>query len=146
MRTQESNGFTLVEALIAVAIFMSAAGVLFHFAATSQRLAKAHPDAADVNQRLRVAAAMITRDLLDAGAGDAHGRLGPLASYLPPIVPARTGALAPDGELTAADDRISIVFVPTDGWYTELAIDMAAAGVDVPINTATPGCPSGGLC
>lgn len=145
-REGEAPGFTLVEVLIAVAIFMGAAGVLFHFAATSQRLAKAHPDAADVNQRLRVAAAMLARDLRHAGAGDAHGRLGPLVNYFPPIVPARTGALSPDSELTAFSDRISIAFVPDGGWYTELGVDMASPDVDVPINAATPGCPSGGLC
>ena len=146
MRLRDTKGFSLIEALVAVAIFMAAAGVLFHFAGTAQRLARAQPDAADVNQRVRVAAGMIARDLLDAGAADAHGDLGTLANYFPPIVPARTGAITPDAELTAFDDRISIVFVPGTGWGARLTTDMSGSTVDVPINTATPGCPAGGVC
>ena len=56
MRACDTRGFSLIEALVAVGIFMAAAGVLFHFASASQRLARAQPDAADVNQRVRVAA------------------------------------------------------------------------------------------
>jgi len=146
MRARGAAGFSLIEALVAAAILLAAAGVLFHFAAGTQRLATAQPEAADVNQRLRVAAGMIVRDLLDAGAADAQGRLGTLANHLPPIVPARTGAIAADPELTAFDDRLSIVFVPGGGARAELAADMAGSGVDVPINTAMPGCPASGIC
>lgn len=141
-----ADGFSLVEALVALAIIMAAAGVLFHFAAAAQRLARSQPDAADVNQRMRVAAGMIARDLMDAGAGDAQGDLGPLVNYLPPIVPARTGALAPDGELTAFDDRISIVFAPDGAWRARLAADVNATTADVSLDTAGPGCPAAGLC
>lgn len=146
MRARDAEGFSLIEALVAVAIFMAAAGVLFHFAAASQRLARAQPDAADVSQRMRVAAGLIARDLRDAGAGDAHGGTGPLVNYFPPIVPARIGAIASDGELTAFDDRVSIVFVPDGGWRARLAADTTATTADVPINPATPGCPGAGLC
>jgi hypothetical protein len=135
-----------VEALIAAVILLAASGLLFHFTSRSERLARAQPDAADVNQRLRVAAGMIARDLTDAGAGDAHGELGTLAGYFPPIVPARTGAQRADPELAAFPDRISIVHVSDAGWYGRLAADLPYAAADLPIDIATPGCPSAGVC
>jgi len=146
MRAPDAAGFSLIEAVVAAAIFMAAGSVLFHFAATSQRIARAQPEAADVNQRVRVAAGMIARDLLDAGAADAHGQLGTLTNYFPPILPARTGAQSPDAELTAFPDRISIIYGPAGGWRSELAVDMAGSTADVPINTAAVGCPSSGFC
>ena len=140
------SGFSLVEALVAATILLAASGLLFHFAASSERLARAQPDAADVSQRLRVAAGMIARDLLDAGAGDAHGHLGTLASYFPPIVPARTGAESPDPEFAAFPDRISIAYVSDAGWYGRLAADLPDVAADLPMDLATPGCPSAGVC
>jgi prepilin-type N-terminal cleavage/methylation domain-containing protein len=146
MRRPTEAGFSLVETLVALAIFAAAAGIVLHFTTSSHRLARAQPEAADVNQRLRVAAATIARDILRAGAGDAHGELGPLANYLPPIVPARTGARSADAELSAFADRVSIVYVPRHGWVTRLAADLVDVAADVPVDVATPGCPTTGLC
>lgn len=143
---REQSGFSLLEALLAAVILLAASALLFHFAASSERLARAQPDAADVNQRIRVAAGMIARDLFEAGAGDPHGKLGTLANYFPPIVPARTGAELPDAELTAFPDRISIAYVPDAGWSGRLAADLPDGSADVPLDVATPGCPSAGVC
>lgn len=144
--TGGQSGFSLVEALLAAVILLAVSAVLFQFAAAGERLARAQPEAADVNQRLRVAAGMIARDLLDAGAGDAHGNLGTLANYFPPIVPARTGVQSPDPELTAFSDRISIAYVPDAGWYGRLAADLDNPAADLPMDLATPGCPAAGVC
>ena len=95
------RGFSLVELLIASMIFACAAGLLFGFITSAQRAGRAQPDAADVNQRLRVAAAAIERDLVAAGTSSAVGAVH-LANYMPPIRPARTGANGADGEFQAS--------------------------------------------
>jgi hypothetical protein len=140
------RGFSLIELLVATGIFMAVAAILFHFVGTSARVARAQPDMADVSQRLRVAVTSIARDIGRAGAGDAHATLGALSAYFPPIVPARTGAIGADPELTAFDDRISLVYVPEDSLAVNLSVDMVTPAADVPILAAGPGCPAAGLC
>jgi type II secretory pathway pseudopilin PulG len=140
------RGFSLVELLVAVAVFMASAGLLFHFAARSQRFAVSQPEAADLHQRLRIAAGMMQRDLANAGAGPLHGAAGrTLANHLPPILPARSGARAPDPELSAFNDRVSVLFVPEEGWHATLAADMASPDAALIVNTAA-GCPGAGVC
>lgn len=140
------RGFSLIELLVAAAVFTSAAALLFHFASRSQGLSASQPEAADVNQRLRVAVAMMQRDLINAGAGPVHGLAGrTLANHLPPIVPARTGARAADPEGSAFVDRISVTYVPEEGWSATLASDMAAPD-DVLAVTTPAGCPGAGIC
>src|SRR5688572_25216012 len=135
-------GFTLVEMLAAVAILTSTSALLFCFAGTGQRLARSQPDAADVQQRLRVAVATLQRDLRMAGSGMLHGNAGgPLVNYFPPIVPARTGSQSPDRELSWYADRISIAYVPAGGWHTRLTADMAHGSADIPVDDGLPGCP-----
>ena len=146
MKPRTDRGFSLIELLVATGIFLAVAAVLFHFISISARIARAQPDMADVSQRLRVAATTLARDISRAGAGDAHASLGALGSYFPPIVPGRTGALAADPELTAFDDRISLVYVPEDALAVTLSLDMANVAADVPILAAGPGCPGAGLC
>ena len=146
MKARTGRGFSLVELLVATGIFLSVAVILFHFIGTSARVARAQPDMADVSQRLRVAATTIARDIGRAGAGDAHGTLSALAAYLPPIVPARTGAVGADPEFTALDDRISLVYVAEGALATPLSLDMVSASADVPILAVGPGCPGVGLC
>ena len=140
-------GFSLIELLVATAIFAGASVVLFQAAGSGQRMARAQPDAADMRQRLRVAADMIQRDLLMAGAGLVHGAAaGPLVNYLPAVLPMRTGARTSDPELSFFDDRISVLFVEAGAASAPLLADMAAATSDVPIDPSALGCPAAGLC
>jgi type II secretory pathway pseudopilin PulG len=140
-------GFSLVEMLIAVAVAVTTFGLLFQAAARGQRIARAQPEAADVQQRVRVATDMLRRDLLAAGSGPTHGvGTGPLDQYFPPVVPARTGARNFDPELTFFTDRISIVAVPEGGVAARLSSNMAGVASDLPIDSMTPGCASWGLC
>jgi hypothetical protein len=138
---------SLVELLVASAIVMSTFGVLFHLAATGRRIAHSQPDAADMQQRLRVAADMVQRDLLMAGAGLVHGATaGPLMNYLPPVLPYRIGATGADPELSFFSDRITILQVPHGAPAAPLIMNMPSAGADVPVATTVPGCPAAGLC
>jgi prepilin-type N-terminal cleavage/methylation domain-containing protein len=144
---RREGGFSLIEMLVAAAILAIGFVVLFQFVASGQRVARAQPDAADMRQRLRVAADMIQRDLLMAGAGLVHGEdAGPLVNYLPPILPRRTGAKKADPELSFFDDRISILYVEAAAASAPLASNMAATTADVLIIASASGCPSAGLC
>ncbi len=140
------HGFTLVELLVALALTLTLAAILFDFAATSQRIARLQPEAADLTQRLRVAVGAIERDLRTAGAAAPNGSIGTLSNFLPPVVPARTGLQLPDPELTAFRDRVSVLSVADGGWTARLTADLASAVADVPINSADSGCPGAGLC
>jgi len=145
--TRAERGFTLVEVLIASAILASAFVVLLRVIGDGQRIARAQPEAADLRQRVRVAADMLQRDLLMAGAGTVHGAAaGPLSDYLPPLLPLRTGARRADPELSFLDDRITILYAPAGAAPAPLSVDMGTPGADVPINSAALGCPSFGLC
>lgn len=141
------RGVTLVELLVAAGITVAVTGALLQFATMTQRLVQAHGDLSDLNQRARVAGAVLYRDLVMAGAGPWHGTArGSLASILPALRPARAGAKQPDPELAFFTDRISVLYVPDSRSQTTLAADMAAAGAPLVIDTAAPGCPAGGAC
>src|SRR5262245_12282506 len=120
------SGFSLVEMLVAVAVAVTTFGVLLYAASRGQRIARAQPEAADEQQRIRVAVEMLRRDLLTSGSGPAHGiETGPLTRYFPSIVPARTGARNADPELTFFTDRISIFAVPEGAVSARLSSSMA---------------------
>ena len=146
MIPQRQSGFSLIELIVALGLGAAVAVMLLDFAATSQRIARLEPYAADLNQRVRVAAASFERDLRSAGAASPHGPVGTLSGFLPPIQPARTGASASDGELTAFADRISIVTPVDRPWVARLSEDVAHAGAEISIHADDPGCPAGGLC
>ena len=109
---RKDHGFSLIELLIALTILLAAMGTLLQVAASGQRLARSHGEATDLHQRVRVAAERLRKDLALAGAGALRGQLsGGLTGYMAPLVPARTGARAPDAPLQAFSDRVSIVYV-----------------------------------
>ncbi len=117
-------GFTFVEAIVALGLAIGLALVLMQLAAHGQRVSRAQPAAADLQQRLRVTAEMIQRDLTMAGAGPLHGAgvlAGSLAEYVPAVVPARTGTRAPDPELSWFGDRISLDL--RAGWWLDVHAD-----------------------
>jgi hypothetical protein len=137
----------MLEMLVAMAIMVVVTGAIFQLAGSGQSGFRAQPEVADMQQRLRVAADMIYRDLLMAGAGPYQSPdVGALGNYFPAIRPARRGAVSGDGALTYASDRISIVFVPTTRAQTVVATAMTSAGTDIRISATEPGCPAGNTC
>lgn len=147
MTPGRASGFTLVEVLLAMAVLMAGLTLAVRLTAFGQQAARVRPEAADQLQRLRVVAAMLQRDLAMAGSGPLYGAdVRPLAAYLPPVVPARTGARSSDPELTFFDDRLSILFVPSGGVSTTLSASMPAATAELMVNGSGPGCPAAGLC
>lgn len=149
-RTCPDRGFSLVEVLLALAILLAAMVPLLHIAASGQRLARTHGEATDLHQRLRVAAGTLRKELTQAGTGALRGPVaglsGSLTGYLAPVVPARTGARAPDAPLSAFPDRISLAYLRDDAWPLPLTVDMASATEAVPVSASMPGCGPAGLC
>ena len=90
--TRDRRGFTIVELLVAMAVMTTAAGVLLSLIVAGQRLARIQPEAADQQQRARIAIETIGSELARAGAGFDRGPLaGPLSRYFAPVVPAADG-------------------------------------------------------
>lgn len=147
MRRHSASGFTLVELLVAAALFCVVSAVLLRLTVTGQQTVLSQGDIADLQQRLRVAASALHDDLLLAGAGPSQGPVrGSLAALLPPIVPARTGDRRADPEGFHATDRLTLLHVPDSGSQTALAADAGGAGAPLVIDAAAPGCPRDGAC
>lgn len=139
-------GYALLEMLIATAIGGALLGVLFHFAVSVHTTVAVQADVVDLQQRLRVAVESIRHDLLLGGAGPSRGLAhGPLARIFPPIIPARTGLVGADPELSFYDDRITIVYVPDTRAETALAAAMVDTALLV-IDGSAPGCPPARAC
>jgi hypothetical protein len=138
------RGFTLVELLLAAAITISIAGVIFSFVAPAHRMFQAQPEQSDLQQRLRVSADRLTRDLVMAGAGTYLGpAAGPLFYRIAPILPYKAFGDAPDSAQGTffRRDAISFLYVPTSPAQTTLAQPLAAGALDVQL-TWMPNCPA----
>jgi type II secretory pathway pseudopilin PulG len=145
-RVRSDAGFSLVEAIVAIAIFSAAAVPVLCVAAGAQRLARAQPETTDLQQRMRVLADKIRRDVAVAGAGPAQGTIGALSAYVPPIVPARLGLRSADPELTAFADRLTIFSAKDDGWEARVGGDQPTGSAALQVDPGAIGCPDAGLC
>jgi type II secretory pathway pseudopilin PulG len=147
LQIQRESGFSFVEVLIAVTIFAAAIMPLLFVAAGAERLARSQPEAADLQQRVRVIADKLKRDVALAGAGPLHGSLAsPLGSYVAAVVPARTGVRLRDPELSAFPDRISVIYVPDGGVQASLATSMTTASAALLVDLSADGCGGSGVC
>jgi hypothetical protein len=145
--TPGQAGFGLVEVLLSALIACAVLSVLMRLAITAQDVTWAQTDAADLQQRLRVATDAIYSDLIMAGAGPSDGLWqGSLVNVLAPIVPARTGNRGADPELSHYSDRISILYVPEASAHTALTVGMAGADAPLVVDENAPGCASRDTC
>jgi type II secretory pathway pseudopilin PulG len=143
----QSRGYMLVELLIGAAITCAMAAILFQFAVAAQGALAVQGNAADQQQRLRVATEALRHDLLIAGAGPSRGAgMGPLITAFPPVIPARRGLVNPDPELTIRTDRISVVYVPETRTQTVLRSAMPLPSSPLAIDGGAPGCAPGIAC
>jgi prepilin-type N-terminal cleavage/methylation domain-containing protein len=86
----------------------------------------AQPEVTDMQQRLRVAADTLSRDLMMAGAGAYRGlHAGPLVYSFPPVLPFRRGVTKNDPPGTFAADRITIISVPSTSAQTTLGASLS---------------------
>ena len=122
-----ARGFSLVELIVSLAAALAAVAVLAALAAASQRVQAVVPDASDMQQRLRVAAAAVVALLRRAGADPAgDDSAAAVARSIPPLFPHRRGPTGPDPELSAYVDCLSVVRVSEAAASAPLVVAMAS--------------------
>jgi prepilin-type N-terminal cleavage/methylation domain-containing protein len=140
-------GFTLIELLIATSLVLLIVAGMTALMTPAGQLAVAEPDSADMQQRLRVGAAALYRDVSAAGAGlDTSFPAGPLIAYLPPILPRRLGAIDADAPDVSKADVISVITVPVT--HVQSVLSSASSGTSFLVHEAAgcvPGQPSCGF-
>ncbi len=121
--TRTSLGFTLAESLVALALTMLVVSAVAGLAASSDRLARSQSRVMDAQQRARVIAETLGRDLRLVGAGVDRGPMsGPLNRAFTPIWPRRVGRLRPDSSSVARSDTVTLVHVPETVVQTTLTV------------------------
>lgn len=145
---RQQEGFSLLEAVFATALMLTVTAGVFQMMNPAQGSFSAEPEIADMQQRLRVGADTLSKDLVMAGAGAYLGtQAGSLGYFFAPVLPFRQGAVNDDGVEKAFDDRITVIYVPSTTAQTTLAVALAgnsatptltlAAETDCPKNPAT---------
>jgi prepilin-type N-terminal cleavage/methylation domain-containing protein len=138
-------GYTLVELLISTAIMLVVTGAIFSIVNPARDTSQVQPEMSDQQQRLRVGAEMLYKDLVMAGAGVYQGASsGSLMKYFAPIQPYRTGRVDPDPAkgIFYRPDAISMVYVPNTAAQTTIRVKMPQPSAEIKVN-AQPNCPVG---
>ena len=146
----QTDGFSLVEALVAMTIALIVVGSAASLMLPSQGLAASRSETADMQQRLRVAADTLYHRINGAGAGAYSGaEPGPLTNTVAAILPYRAGTASADPPGSFKSDVITVLSVPRNGtqpigttyWlkreestgsYQLMAVD-GTNGIDVPV-------------
>lgn len=149
MIDMREHGFSFVETLVALTITLLVTASACLLLLPTQSLAASRSETADMQQRLRVAADAVYRDLAAAGAGAYAGTdPGPLTDAIAAILPYRAGS-TPDPPGTFRTDVLTVLTVPrnsaqpiaTTYWlkidaatatYQLMSVD-GTSGVDVPV-------------
>ena len=99
MKAHDVRGFSLVELIVSVAIMVAVLAGVFHVVNPAYGIFETELERIDMQQRARVSADALVRDLIVAGAG----------ASTPPVAPYRRGTSAdPPGAVFA--DRISVAY------------------------------------
>ena len=139
---QREHGFSLIETLIAMSLMLVVTAGIFSLMNPAQGNFSAEPEIADMQQRLRVGADALYKDLVMAGNGVYQGAMhGSLLYFFAPVMPFRQGSLNDDPPGTFRTDVITMMYVPPTFAQTSLAthgpsLNSAEIGVN-----AEPGCP-----
>jgi hypothetical protein len=137
------GGLSVVELVVAVALAIVVLGGVFETLRPANAASLREPEAADMQQRARVAAYALESALARAGAGPAVGvpdRASGPTLPMPAVLPYRLGPSSPDPPGTFKTDTMTIVSVPSTAAQTVLAgpIDWETGGVSI---SPVAGCP-----
>ena len=140
-RAGDQSGYSVIELLVSTAIMMVITGAIFGMLNPAQGSARAQPEVADLQQRMRVAADSMFKELMMAGAGPYFGsRTGSLLNYFAPIVPHRLGRLNPDAPAVFKNDAITLSYVPNSYSQTTIERAMPPNSSEIKV-TYPPNCP-----
>ena len=141
-----SAGFSLVEALVGVVLTMLVTGAAMSMLVPASKVSSAQTEVMDVQQRARVAAEMIARDLASAGAGLSVGPWrGVLPRAIPAVLPRRMGAESGDGPDVARATALTMLSVPSAAPQTTTAAPIGGGTLALVVN-AEPQCGTSVLC
>jgi type II secretory pathway pseudopilin PulG len=148
-RLGSEAGFTLFEMLVSTALIVLVTGGVFSVLNPSYGTFQAQPEVSDMQQRMRVAADTIQKDLVMAGAGTYSGfMVGTLDNYFAPMLPHRVGTINPDpaGSFhanalcpTRCASAITIMYVPNTTAQTTIRTDMPTPSAELKVHQQ-PGC------
>ena len=142
-RLASQGGYSLVELLVSSAIMLTVTGAIFGLVNPAQGTAQTQPEASDMQQRMRVAADTLFRELLMAGAGPYQGATtGSLINFFAPILPRRTGLTSPDASTVFRTDAITLAYIPNSYSQTSLSASMPQVSAELKV-TDQPNCPQG---
>jgi hypothetical protein len=140
-RLSSESGYSLTELLVSTAIMMVVTGSIFGLMNPAQGTAKAQPEVSDMQQRARLGADTLFKELVIAGAGPYQGSTtGSLINFFAPVVPRRMGRLNPDTSDVFRPDAITLSYIPNS--YSQTTIDGAMPPNSVELKTnGQPNCP-----
>lgn len=140
---RDARGYTIIELMIATGIMVVVTGAIFSMMNPAQGTFRVQPEVSDVQQRMRVSADTLYKDLIMAGAGPYQGAtVGGLINYFSPILPRRSGQVNADNYDVYKDDTITLTFVPNTYSQTTISAQMPAGSAEMKVNNQ-PNCPQG---
>jgi hypothetical protein len=145
---RDQSGYTLTELLISTAIMLTVTASIFSLMSPAQGTGQTQPEAADMQQRLRVGSDTLFKELVMAGAGPYQGPVtGSLVNFFAPILPRRIGRLNPDPFATFKTDTITLSYIPNSYSQTTLSAEMPNVSAELKVNSQA-NCPAtaGNLC
>jgi hypothetical protein len=147
-RAKDEAGFTLTEMLISTAIMLTVTASIFSLMSPAQGTAQSQPEAADMQQRLRVGTDVLFKELVMTGAGPYQGPVtGSLVNFFSPILPRRIGRVNPDPVTTFRSDAITLSYIPNSYSQTTINSPMPNVSAELKVNDQR-NCPvnAGNLC
>ena len=140
-RLSSEAGYSLVEMLIASAIMLTVTGAIFGLMNPAEGTAQAQPEQSDLQQRMRIGADTLFKEMLMAAAGPYFGsRTGSLVNFFPPLVPRRMGLIDADGRDVALPDTVTLSYVPNSYSQTTIEQSMPPQSAEIKV-TYPPNCP-----
>jgi hypothetical protein len=141
-------GFSLLEMTFAVAVMLAVTASVFGMMNPAQGSFQAQPEVSDMQQRLRVGADTLYKDLVMAGNGAYQGSMsGSFLYYFAPVLPFRQGSLSDDPPGTYRTDVITLMYVPPTIAQTTLADHgPSLVSAEIGVNKEANCPPSDDLC
>ncbi len=146
-RLRSESGYSLIELLISSAIMITITGAIFGLVTPSQGTSQTAPEISDLQQRSRIAADTLFRELIMTGAGAYQGPVrGALVNFFAPVMPRRVGRLNPDPLDSYRSDTIALSYIPNTYSQTSISSPMPNVSSELKV-TDQPNCPDGqNLC
>src|ERR671932_418481 len=120
---RRETGFSIIELMMSMGLMLNITASVFAMMNPSHGSFAVEPEAADMQQRLRVSADSLYKDLVMAGGGAYQGQnAGSLSFFFATVLPYRRGKINPDPVGTFKADTISIIYVPPTKGQTSICV------------------------